>query len=524
MQQMSLRETPLLEMRNISKVFPGVRALHQVSIALQRGEVRALVGENGAGKSTLIKILSGVYQPSEGEIWLDGRQEAMQDPAHALKLGIIPVHQEVNLEPYLSIAENIYIGRQPRNRLGLIDYRRMNQEAKRWLAELGVATDPSVPLGMISIAERQMVAIARAVSLEARVVIFDEPTSSLTLRETERLFTVIRRLKEKNIAVIYISHRLEEIFRICDSLTVMRDGMVVATKPIGEVDTDAVIRLMIGRDLKDMYQRTATPIGKPVLEVKNLTVKGILNDISFAVHSGEIVGIAGLVGAGRTELARAIFGDLPHQAGQITIDGKPLRARSPDDGIKAGLGLVPEDRKDEGLVLAMPVTKNISMSTLGKLSPLGIIRGRKEAQLATDSVRRLAIKTPSIKQQVQYLSGGNQQRVVVAKWLATQPKVLLVDEPTRGIDVGAKSEIYALLNQLAGQGVGILMISSELPEILAMSDRILVMHQGRIKANLRGVDASEEIIMRYATGQAPQARESNGKGNGQAMPTDTRSA
>ncbi len=497
-----MQDTPLLEMRSVSKVFPGVRALNQVSIALQPGEVRALVGENGAGKSTLIKILSGVYQPSEGEIFLDGRLTEMRDPAHALKLGIIPVHQEVNLEPYLSIAENIYIGRQPRNRFHLIDYPRMNTDAARWLAELGVVTEPSLPLGMVSIAERQMVAIARAVSLDARVVIFDEPTSSLTQRETERLFSVVRRLKEKNIAVIYISHRLEEIFRICDTLTVMRDGALVTTKAITGVNTDDVIRLMIGRDLKDLYQKTATPIGRPVLAVKKLSVQGILKDISFILHSGEIVGISGLVGAGRTELARAIFGDLPYQVGEIWVDGKLLRATCPDDCIDAGIGLIPEDRKDEGLVLGLPVANNISMTILGKLTRWGVIRGRKEMAVAEEFVHRLAIKTPSVKQQVQYLSGGNQQRVVIAKWLVTNPKVLLVDEPTRGIDVGAKSEIYALLNQLAGQGVAILMISSELPEILAMSDRILVMYQGRIQAELPGKTASEETIMRFATGQA----------------------
>jgi len=488
-------------MRQISKVFPGVRALNQVSIALQAGEVRALVGENGAGKSTLIKILSGVYQPTEGEIVLNGQSHTIQDPAHALKLGIIPVHQEVNLEPYLSIAENIYIGRQPRNRFGLIDFGQMNKDAARWLAELGVATDPSLPLGMISIAERQMVAIARAVSLDARVVIFDEPTSSLTLRETERLFTVVRRLKAKNIGVIYISHRLEEIFRICDTLTVMRDGGLVSTKAIADVNTDSVIRMMIGRDLTDLYQKTHTPIGSPVLEVKHLTVKGILNDISLTLHRGEILGISGLVGAGRTELARAIFGDLAYQAGEILVDGKLIRPSCPDDCIAAGIGLVPEDRKDQGLVLPMPVKNNISMAVLGRLAQLGVIRGRKEAQLAEESVRRLAIKTPSIQQPVQFLSGGNQQRVVIAKWLATHPKVLLIDEPTRGIDVGAKSEIYALLNRLASQGVAILMISSELPEILAMSDRILVMHQGRIRAELPGKSATEETIMRFAAGQ-----------------------
>lgn len=497
-----LPDAPLLEMRSISKSFPGVRALHQVSLELRAGEVRALVGENGAGKSTLIKILAGVYQPTEGQILLDGQPQLIRDPAHALRLGIVPVHQEVNLEPYLSIAENIFIGRQPRNRFGLIDFGQMNREAARWLADLGVATDPALPLGMCSIAERQMVAIARAVSLDARVVIFDEPTSSLTLRETERLFSVIRRLQAKKIAVLYISHRMEEIFQICDSLTVLRDGALVATQTLRTVTTDSVIRMMIGRDLQDLYQKQPTAVGPPVLEVKQLTVQGILKDISLTLHQGEILGVAGLVGAGRTELARAIFGDLPYQKGEIWVEGRRIRPTCPDDCIAAGIGLVPEDRKEQGLVLPMPVKNNISLAVLNKLSWLGVIRARRETELAQDSVRRLAIKTPSIRQQVQYLSGGNQQRVVIARWLATHPKVLLVDEPTRGIDVGAKSEIYALLNRLASQGVAILMISSELPEILAMSDRILVMYQGRIRAELPGPQATEETILRFATGQA----------------------
>ena len=402
----------------------------------------------------------------------------------------------------MSIAENIFIGRQPRNRFRLIDYHKMNQEAAIWLSELGVNLNPSIPLGAISIAERQMVAIARAVSLDARVMIFDEPTSSLTLKETDRLFEVIRKLKEKGIAIIYISHRLEEIFQICDSLTVMRDGVLVDTKPVSEVDNDAIIRMMIGRDLQDMYQKTDTQVGAPVLEVKDLSVKGILQNISFTLHRGEIVGISGLVGAGRTELARAIFGDLPYQTGQILIDGKPVSPKSPIDSIQAGVGLVPEDRKEQGLVLSLPVMNNISMTIFHRLTRAGLIVSKKEAGAAEEFVKRLSIKTPSIKQQVQYLSGGNQQRVVIAKWLATNPKILLVDEPTRGIDVGAKSEIHALLNQLASQGVGILMISSELPEILAMSDRILVMYQGRIKAEIEGKRATEEIIMRFATGQA----------------------
>ena len=497
-----MSEAPLLEMINISKVFPGVHALNHVSINVFPGEVRALVGENGAGKSTLIKILSGVYQPSEGEIFLAGKKENIGSPSHAMKLGIAPVHQEVSLEPYLSIAENIFLGRQPLNRFGLIDHQKMNHEARSWLQELGVETNPTIPLGSISIAERQMVAIARAVSLDARVLIFDEPTSSLTLKETDRLFEVIRKLKTKNIAIIYISHRMEEIFQICDSLTVMRDGMLVGTKKISEVDTDMVIHMMIGRELKDMYQKTQTKIGEPVLEVKGLSVKGILKDISFTIHKGEIVGISGLVGAGRTELARAIFGDLNFESGQILIDGKLIKPKSPMDSITAGVGLVPEDRKEQGLVLTQAVKNNITMTVFPQISWGGFINFTKENQLAEKFVQTLAIKTPSIKQQVQYLSGGNQQRVVIAKWLATNPKILIVDEPTRGIDVGAKSEIHALLNQLASNGVGILMISSELPEILAMSDRILVMHQGKIKAELEGKKATEEIIIRFATGQA----------------------
>lgn len=497
-----MSHTPLVQMLNISKVFPGVHALNQVSLSVDLGEIRALVGENGAGKSTLIKILSGVYQPTEGAILIDGKKEHIANPAVAIRLGIAPVHQEISLEPYLSIAENIFLGRQPLNRLGLIDHRKMNEDARVWLQKLDIATDPSTPLGTISIAERQMVAIARAVSLDAHVLIFDEPTSSLTARETERLFDVIRKLKQNKLAIIYISHRMEEIFRICDSLTVMRDGRVVDTRAISEVNTDEVIRMMIGRDLKDMYQKTMSQIGQPVLEIRNLSVKGIINDISFTIHRGEIVGISGLVGAGRTELARAIFGDLYYETGQILIDGKPIHPKNPRDSIRAGVGLVPEDRKEQGLVLALPVRNNISVTIFPQITRAGFINSILETKIVESYVTRLAIKTPSIKQQVQFLSGGNQQRVVIAKWLATNPKVLIIDEPTRGIDVGAKSEIHALLNQLASNGVGILMISSELPEVLAMSDRILVMHQGRIKAELQGKHATEEVIMRYATGQS----------------------
>lgn len=498
---MNKLDNSLLEVKNISKEFPGVRALSHVDLKLMPGEVRALVGENGAGKSTLIKIISGVYQPTEGEIFINGNREEIVDPYFALKKGIVPVHQEINLEPYLMVSENIFIGRQPKNKVGLIDYKKMNADASKWLSELGVLVDPTLPLGMASIAERQMVSIARAVSLDVKVIIFDEPTSSLTQKEIDCLFQVIKRLKEKKIGIIYISHRLEEVFQICDSITIMRDGVVVANKLLKDINTASIIKMMIGRDLKDMYIKTKAEIGKPVLEVKNISVKGILNNISFTLRSGEIIGVSGLVGAGRTELARALFGDLPISAGQILIDGKRIKARSPKDFIRSGIGLIPEDRKDQGLVTELSVAKNISMTIFKFLSRFGIINQKKETNIARDYVNQLSIKTPSIDQEVKFLSGGNQQRVVIAKWLATNPKILIVDEPTRGIDVGAKAEIYKLLNDLSHQGVAILMISSEIPEIMAMSDRVLVIYQGRVRAELESKKINEEVIMRYATGQ-----------------------
>lgn len=494
-------DTKLLEMKNITKLFPGVRALDKVDFTLERGDVHALLGENGAGKSTLIKILSGVYDATEGEIFINGKKVTIKNPFEALQLGIVPVHQEVNLSPLLSVAENIFIGRQPVNRLGLINYKKMYRDAEYWLSELQIKVNPATPLGMVSIAEKQMVAIARAISLDAKILIFDEPTSSLTLNETDNLFNSIEKLKKRDIGIIYISHRLEEVFRICNRLTVMRDGAIVGNREVSEVDTDTIIKMMVGRDLGSMYSRTKNKIGEPILELKDLSSKGIFSGIDLVVRSGEIVGVAGLVGAGRTELARAICGDLPLSSGQVLISGLETKIKNPSDAIKAGIGLVPEDRKDQGLVLELPITNNISMTILKLLSKMGLVDENKEREIATDSVKRLAIKTPSIKQPVQFLSGGNQQRVVIGKWLATHPRLLIVDEPTRGIDVGAKSEIYALLSDLTRAGVGILMISSELPEILAMSDRIIVIHQGRVKAELYADKTSEEEIMRYATGQ-----------------------
>ncbi len=494
----------LLEAREVTKAFPGVLALNKVSLGLSRGEVHALVGENGAGKSTLIKIICGVYQPTEGTLFWNGQQVSVHSPAEALRLGIVPVHQELNLEPYLSVAENIFIGRQPTNKLGLIDHRRMNEMAVSWLEELGLNTEPTAPVGMISVAERQMVSIARAVSLNASMVIFDEPTASLTRRETELLFDVIRRLRAKDLGIIFISHRMEEIFGLCDRVTIMRDGNVITTTPVSDISKDEIIRKMIGRDLRDMFRKERSHPGEPVLEIRNLNVRGLLHDVSLCLRKGEILGLAGLVGAGRTELARAIVGDLKYDSGSLLIDGRNVQIKNPSEAIKAGIGLVPEERKELGLVLGLSVKKNISIAILRRLSRLGLIRMRQETKIARTYVDRLSIKTPSLTQGVQYLSGGNQQRVVIAKWLATTPKILIVDEPTRGIDVGAKAEMHSLLSDLARQGVSIIMVSSELPEVLAMSDRILVMHEGEIVADLDGSATNEEEILRYATGESRQ--------------------
>ena len=494
--------TPLFEMQDIGKSFPGVRALDGVSFDLRAGEVHALLGENGAGKSTLVKIMSGVYRPDRGAIRLNGETVKITDPTYAQILGIIPVHQELHLEPYLSVAENIFLGRQPLGRLGFIDHRRMNREAAALLDRLGVFLDPEAIVESLSVAQRQIIAIARAASATAKIVIFDEPTSSLTDRESNLLFEMIGRLRSQGLGIIYISHRMEEIFRLCDRVTVLRDGCYVATRKVSETTMPDLIGMMVGRDLSEVPRRQGAQIGETVLDVRGLSKRGLLNDISFSVRRGEIVGIAGLVGAGRTELARAIFGDLDVDGGEIRVENRKVPpGHSPRGAILVGIGLVPEDRKEQGLVPGLSVRENISMARLKALSRLSILNMRKERDLAETYVRKLAIKTPGIEQKATYLSGGNQQRLVIGKWLATHPKLLIVDEPTRGIDVGAKAEIHSLLRDLASDGMAIMMISSDLPEVLAMSDRVLVMHQGRIAADIPGEEATQETVMHYATGQ-----------------------
>ena len=498
---------PLLELRGITKAFPGVQALDGVSLELRAGEVHALMGENGAGKSTTVRILCGVYQPDGGQILLDGATMQIANPRHAIALGISPVHQELHLQPFLTVAENIFLGRQQTGPFGLIDRKRMNREASQLLADLGVEIEPTATVGSISIAERQVVSIARAVSMEARILIFDEPTSSLTDREITLLVRMIERLRAKGMGIIYITHRMDEVFRISDRITVFRDGRYVATKRAKDTTLREVVGMMIGRELRETVAKSGQGLGPPILEVRGLTKAGVLHDISLTIHAGEIVGLAGLVGSGRTELARVIFGDLEFDSGELAVDGRRLSSgHNCRKAIEAGIGLVPEDRKEQGLVTGLSVQRNIGMPMMRTLSRFGVLNVGAEKRLAQRFVQQLAIRTPSVDQKVMFLSGGNQQRVVVAKWIATQPKLLIVDEPTRGIDVGAKAEIHGLLADLAGQGMALLMISSELPEIIALSDRVLVMHQGRIAGELAGRAATQESIMHLATGQrAPAA-------------------
>ncbi|NOZ28645.1 MAG: sugar ABC transporter ATP-binding protein [Chloroflexi bacterium] len=496
-----MSDQPLLRMEHISKAFPGVQALDDVTLEVAKGEIHALVGENGAGKTTLMNILTGALLPDQGSILLHGRPVRIETPADAQALGISIIHQELALISALNVGQNIFLGREPAGALpGTVNWRRLYQEAARELHQLGLRLDPTTPLTALSIAEQQMVEIAKALSLKADLLVMDEPTSALTERETETLFRVMRSLREQGVSIIFITHRLEEVFEVADRVTVLRDGRWVATKPIQEVRPDDVVRMMVGRQLGEMYPKVDTTVGDVVLRVEGLSQAGVLHDITFELRRGEIVGVAGLVGAGRTELARALFGIDPIDRGRIWIDGQPVTIDSPQTAIRLGMGLVPEDRKAQGLFLDMAVRFNITISQLPQLSHMGVLDFGHMDEIAQTYVERLDIRTPGLMQRVRNLSGGNQQKVVIARWLTLEPKILILDEPTRGIDVGAKAEIHALMGQLAQEGVGLLMISSELPEILGVSDRILVMHEGRITAELPRAEATQDAIMRAATG------------------------
>lgn len=496
----------VLRMEGISKAFPGVQALDNVDFEAAAGEVVALVGENGAGKSTLMKILCGAYRKDGGRIILDGQEVEIENPYHAQQLGIAIIYQEFNLTPNQTVAANIFIAREPRHPgvgrwLNLVDRRRMEREAQQYLERVGARISPSSLVRDLSVAQQQMVEVAKALAVNARIIIMDEPTSALGEEEVESLFQIIGALKEQGITVIFISHRLEEIFRVADRVVILRDGRRVGDMPISEATPEQVIRMMVGRELTDMFRKEKAEIGPPLLEVRGLTRRGVVHDVSFTLHRGEILGIAGLVGAGRTETARLLFGVDRKDGGEIYIEGKPVQIHSPADAVAAGLGLVPEDRGLQGLVLALPVQENIVLPTLGQHARAGWVNRLSVRRTAQAYVDKLNIRTPHLGQPAMYLSGGNQQKVVLAKWLASRPKVLIMDEPTRGIDVGAKAEVHALMSQLAQSGMGIIMISSELPEILGMSDRILVMHEGRVAAILDRAEATQEKIMAYASGE-----------------------
>ena len=489
-----------LVMSDISKNFAGVRALRQVSLSARSGEVLALMGENGAGKSTLLKILAGAQVPDAGAITIDGSPVVFRSPRDAHAAGVRIIYQEPEIIPHVSVAENVYVGALPR-RGRYFDRRRLNAQLREALARYGFDLDPTALGSRLSPAQRQLVEIMRALIADVRVIAFDEPTSSLSDVEVDALFRLIRRLRDDGITVLYVSHRLPEIFRIADRVTVLRDGAVVGTRTTAETNDDELVAMMVGRDLTGMFRRLPHQAGDVVLTVSGLTSDDV-RDISFDVRAGEVVGLAGLVGAGRSELAHAIVGNEPVRAGRILVDGRAVRVRSPRDAIRAGIGFAPEERKAQALLMHRSVRDNISLAVLSRISVAHVVRRREESRIARQFVDRLAVRTPSLDQVVANLSGGNQQKVVLARWLARRPKVLILDEPTRGVDVGAKAEIYDVINELAAEGIAIVVISSELPEILTLADRVLVMQAGRITGELSRDDATEERILALAMKEA----------------------
>ncbi|QYJ16040.1 Galactose/methyl galactoside import ATP-binding protein MglA [Rubrobacter xylanophilus DSM 9941] len=494
---MEERVEPVVRLRGVCKEFPGVVAVDGVDLDILPGEVHVVAGENGAGKSTLMKLLSQVERPTAGEIYISGERVEFHGPGHAQRLGVAMVYQEFALAPHLSVAENLFLGREP-GRGGFVDRRAEKEEARGLLERVGLEVDPDRLVSTLTVAEQQRVEIAKALAIDAKVVIMDEPTATLAEKEIEELFGVIRDLTSQGRAVLYISHRLDEIFRIADRVTVMRDGKVVATLPVEELDEAKLVRLMVGREIGNLYPRPETQIGDVLLRVRGLSRGERLRDCSFEVRAGEILGFAGLVGAGRTELARAVFGADPVDSGEVELEGRRLRIRKPQDAIEAGIGYLTEDRKGEGLALQLGIDQNITLASLP--ARFGFIGLGRERSIAERRREQLNIRTPSVRRKVQVLSGGNQQKVVVARWLETRARVLFFDEPARGIDVGAKAEMFALIGELAREGRGIVLISSYLPELINMCDRILVMRDGSVAGVLEREDFSEEKIIALATG------------------------
>jgi len=489
----------ILELKNISKSFSGVEVLHEISFSLRAGEVHALLGENGAGKSTLVKIMTGVHQPDGGTIYLNNEQDRFGDARESLQAGIAAIYQELSLFPDLDVAENIFVGRQPTTSGGKIDWRKLYDDAQELLTSLGLHLDLKQKARSLSIAQQQMVEIARAISVKARILIMDEPTSSLTLNEVNDLFRLVRRLRDEGTAIIFISHRLEELFELADRVTVLRDGSYINTCQLKDITRDEIIRMMVGRTITELFPKQDVKSGTAALKVENLTCDGLFSDVSFELRHGEILGMSGLIGAGRTDVARAIFGVEPLTSGKIQVEGRNVSINSSRAAIDLGLAYVPEDRQLHGLIPAMNIVYNISLPLINKFSAWGWLIEGNERKEAFASASQMELRAHNIWQLARELSGGNQQKVVLAKWLATKPRILILDEPTRGIDVGTKAAVHALMSKLASEGMAILMISSELPEILGMSDRVLVMREGHVTAQLTRAQATQEKILHFAT-------------------------
>jgi ribose transport system ATP-binding protein len=496
-----MNRIPVIEMKGISKSFSGNKVLDRVDFQLLPGEVHALMGENGAGKSTLIKILTGIYERNEGTVTVKGREVHFHNPKEAEQAGIAVIHQELNIIPTLTVYENMFLGKELTvGRFGFTKDKEMKQKTKEYLNRLGIDLDPNIEAGKLSVGQQQMIEIARAVAANTEVLIMDEPTAALTDREIEALFKVISSLKEQGVAIVYVSHRMEEIFQICDRISVLRDGQFIGVKEVATTNFDEIVKLMVGRQLGERFPERNTNIGGERLKVEGLTSKGSFENIHFSVNQGEVIGVAGLMGAGRTEIMQSIFGYRHLDGGKIYIDGKEVTIKTPHDAIKAGIAFVTEDRKSQGLILDLSVRENFSITNLDKISAKSLISSQKEVSMVDEMIEKLRVKTSGRELSVKSLSGGNQQKIVIGKWLGMNPKILILDEPTRGVDVGAKKEIYQLINDLTKQGVAIIMVSSELPEILGMSDRILVIHEGKLSGVLDKSDASQEKIMQFATG------------------------
>jgi methyl-galactoside transport system ATP-binding protein/inositol transport system ATP-binding protein len=502
----------LLEMKNIVKTFPGVQALRGVDLRVRPGEIHALMGENGAGKSTLMKCIAGIYKPTSGMVFFDGEPRGAYTPSEALKMGISMIHQELSPVLFRPIMENVWLGREPLDRFGMINHKKMYDMTREVLREIELEEDPAALMATLTVAKMQMVEIAKAVSHNAKLIIMDEPTSALTEKEIKQLFTIMRKLKEQGKSVIFISHKLDEIYEIADRITVYRDGNYIGSEKTEDLKVDRLINMMVGRDVNELFPKVPCPIGDVTLEVRHLSNRKYFTDVSFTVRKGEILGIAGLVGAGRTEVVETIFGMRPHTAGEVLINGKKVEIRKPGDAIQHGMAWLTEDRRGSGIFPMLTVQLNIAVATIPKfLNKIGLINNALLNKSCEEYVKKIQVKTPSLYQHAENLSGGNQQKVLVARWLMTKPDILFLDEPTRGIDVGTKSEIHRLITMLAGEGKSIVMISSELPEVMGMSDRIMVMYQGKVMGIVENTkDLTQEELMAYATNTVEEYKRSKG--------------